>query len=75
MDVHFGSWAFILAIEVLFAIRSYEKIEPYFQVDVNEKLSQKVDAYADDVNLTLPRNEESIREVFSLLDKFEQLSG
>ena len=41
----------------------------------NRGQRRQAEAYADDVNLILPRKEESIREVFSLLDKFEQLSG
>ena len=33
------------------------------------------EAYADDVNLMMPPKEESIREVISVLDKFEKISG
>ena len=72
-----ASILFVLAIEVLLiAIRSNKKIEPYkYSSAINAIISHKVEAYADDVNLILPRKEESIREVFSLLDKFEELSG
>ena len=72
-----ASTLFVLAIEVLLiAIRTNDKIEPYtFQLAFNVKAKHKVEAYADDVNLTLPRKEESIREVITVLDNFEKISG
>ena len=41
----------------------------------NTTLKHKVEAYADDVNLSLPRKESTIREVLAVLKKFEKLSG
>ena len=38
-------------------------------------ISNKVGAYADDVNIMMPRSEASIREVISTLDKFEAIAG
>ena len=73
-----ASILFVLAIEVLLiTIRANQSIEPYkFNMSVHGKLiSNKVDAYADDVNLTLPRKESSIREVVRTLDRFEKISG
>ena len=73
-----ASILFVIAIEVLLTtIRSNPKIEPYkFHLSVHEKLiANKVDAYADDVSLTLPRSEASIREVVDTLDRFEKISG
>ena len=73
-----ASILFVIAIEVLLTtIRSNQAIEPYkFHMSVHDKLiANKVDAYADDVNLTLPRNEASIREVVDTLDRFEKISG
>ena len=35
----------------------------------------KVEAFADDVNIIMPRDKESIREVIHILDKFEVVSG
>ena len=34
-----------------------------------------MEAYADGVNLMMPNKEESVREVISLLDRFEKISG
>ena len=72
-----ASILFVLAIEVLLiAIRTNKKIEPYkYDVPISQPLSHKVEAYADDVNLMMPNKEESIREVISVLNKFEKLSG
>ena len=72
-----ASILFVLAIEVLLiAIRYNEKIEPYkFETPINQPLAHKCEAYADDVNLMMPPKEESIREVISVLDKFEKISG
>ena len=40
----------------------------------NTTLKHKVEAYADDVNLSLPRKESTIREVLAVLKKFEKVS-
>ena len=73
-----ASILFVLAIEILLiTIRTNPKIEPYkFELlSATDKLiSNKVGAYADDVNIMMPRSEASIREVISTLDKFEALS-
>ena len=73
-----ASILFVLAIEVLLiTIRANQAIEPYkFNLSVfGNLITNKVDAYADDVNLTLPRKESSIREVVKTLDRFEKISG
>ena len=73
-----ASILFVLAIEVLLiTIRANPEIEPYkFNLSVfGNLITNKVDAYADDVNLTLPRKESSIREVVKTLDRFEKISG
>ena len=50
-----ASILFVLAIEILLiAIRTNDNIEPYtFQLNFNTTLKHKVEAYADDVNLSL----------------------
>ena len=72
-----ASILFVLAIEILLiTIRNNESIEPYtFLIQFNQTLEHKVAAYADDVNLTMPRKESTIREVLSTLKQFEKLSG
>ena len=73
-----ASILFVLAIEVLLiAIRSNPRIEPYkYELNVLDKIiSQKVEAYADDVNIIMPRSEQSIREVIATLDRFEKIAG
>ena len=74
-----ASILFVLAIEILLiTIRTNPKIEPYkFELlSATDKLiSNKVGAYADDVNIMMPRSEASIREVISTLDKFEAIAG
>ena len=73
-----ASILFVLAIEILLiAIRNNPKIEPYrFQGSVHtQSIQNKVGAYADDVNIMMPRSEKSIREVVSTLDKFEKIAG
>ena len=54
-----------------------EQIIPYkFSKSINEQTIQSIlEAYADDVNLIMPRNERSLREVILTLEKFETLSG
>ena len=42
---------------------------------MDKQISNKVGAYADDVNIMMPRSEASIREVISTLDKFEAIAG
>ena len=73
-----ASILFVLAIEVLLiAIRSNPRIEPYkYELNILDKIiSQKVEAYADDVNIIMPRSEQSIREVIATLDRFEKIAG
>ena len=73
-----ASILFVLAIEILLiAIRMNEQIIPYkFSKSINEQTIQSIlEAYADDVNLIMPRNERSLREVILTLEKFETLSG
>ena len=73
-----ASILFVLAIEILLiTIRSNPKIEPYkYHQNIFEKpITNKVEAYADDVNLTMPRSESSVREVVKTLDRFEIISG
>ena len=72
-----ASILFVLAIEVLLiAIRSNKKIAPYkYEMSVYESISTKLAAYADDVNITMPRSEESLNEVINTLDRFEKISG
>ena len=72
-----ASILFVLAIEILLiAIRTNDNIEPYtFKLNFNTTLKHKVEAYADDVNLSLPRKESTIREVLAVLKKFEKVSG
>ena len=73
-----ASILFVLAIEVLLiAIRSNANIEPYkYETSILGKpISQKVEAYADDVNIIMPRSEKSIKEVMAMLDRFEKLAG
>ena len=41
---------------------------------MDKQISNKVGAYADDVNIMMPRSEASIREVISTLDKFEAIA-
>ena len=72
-----ASILFVLAIEILLiAIRTNEKVKPYeYSVPLPGKLQHKVEAFADDVNIIMPRDKESIREVIHILDRFEVLSG
>ena len=69
------NWRPITLLSTLYKIIS-GVIANRFKVALHGKLiSNKVDAYADDVNLTLPRKESSIREVVRTLDRFEKISG
>ena len=74
-----ASILFVLAIEILLiAIRNNPNIEPYRYEAlsaVDTPISNKVGAYADDVNIMMPRSEASIRETISTLDRFEILAG
>jgi len=66
-----ASILFVLAIEILLiAIRNNPNIEPYRYEAlsaVDTPISNKVGAYADDVNIMMPRSEASIRETISTL--------
>ena len=72
-----ASILFVLAIEILLiAIRNNPKIEPYRYETTNvydKPNTNKVGAYADDVNIMMPRSESSIKETVSTLDRFEKL--
>ena len=74
-----ASILFVLSIEILLiTIRNNPKIEPYKYETlsaIDKPISNKVGAYADDVNIMMPRSESSIREVISILDKFEKIAG
>ena len=74
-----ASILFVLAIEILLiAIRNNQKIEPYryeMLSAMDKPISNKVGAYADDVNIMMPRSEASIRETILTLDRFEKLAG
>ena len=73
-----ASILFVLSIEILLiAIRNNPKIEPYVleRPVIGKPIKTKVGAYADDVNIIMPRSEKSIKEVVSTLDKFEILAG
>ena len=73
-----ASILFVLAIEVLLiAIRSNKKILPYkYQMSVHEPIiASKIEAFADDVNIIMPRSEESLIEVINTLERFEKISG
>ena len=73
-----ASILFVLSIEILLiAIRNNQKIEPYVleRPVIGQAIKTKVGAYADDVTIIMPRNERSLKEVVSTLDKFETLAG
>ena len=59
-----ASILFVLAIEILLiAIRNNPKIEPYRFETMNvfdKPITNKVGAYADDVNIMMPRSESSL---------------
>ena len=40
-----------------------------------ERIETKLEAYADDVNITLQRSESSLRESIRVLEGFEKISG
>ena len=73
-----ASILFVLAIEVLLiAIRANSRIAPYrFHSNFRqENITSTLEAYADDVNLTLPRSESSLRAAVSMLEGFQAVSG
>ena len=73
-----ASILFVLAIEVLLvAIRANNRILPYrFHCNFRqEAITSKSEAYADDLNLTLPRSESSMRAAVSMLEGFQEISG
>ena len=72
-----ASILFVLAIEILLiAIRTNANVKPYeYSVPLPGKLQHKVEAFADDVNIIMHRDKESIKEVIRILDGFEELSG
>ena len=73
-----ASLLFVLCIEILLiAIRSNPKIEPYqyFKGMHTENITSKTEAFADDVTLTLPYKESSIREAVATIESFSKISG
>ena len=73
-----ASLLFVLCIEILLvAIRSNPKVEPYqyFRVLSQEKITSKTEAFADDVTLTLPYKESSLREAVAMFQNFSKISG
>ena len=73
-----ASLLFVLCIEILLvAIRSNPKVEPYqyFRVLTQEKITSKTEAFADDVTLTLPYKESSLREAVAMFQNFSKISG
>ena len=73
-----ASILFVIAIEILLiALRKNQKIRPY-EFDATwkgEPINCKTKAYADDVNILMTRDEESVREVIRVLSQFQVLSG
>ena len=59
------------------AIRRNQKIEPYrYFTSLNqEAITSKTEAFADDVTLTLPYQEASLREAVSMFHRFSRISG
>ena len=73
-----ASLLFVLCIEILLvAIRRNQKIEPYrYFTSINqEEITSKTEAFADDVTLTLPYQEASLREAVSMFHRFSRISG
>ena len=73
-----ASLLFVLCIEILLvAIRRNQKIEPYtYFTSLNqEAITSKTEAFADDVTLTLPYQEASLREAVSMFHRFSRISG
>ena len=73
-----ASLLFVLCIEILLiAIRSNPKIEPYqyFKGLHTENITSKTEAFADDVTLTLPYKDSSIREAVATIERFSKISG
>ena len=73
-----ASLLFVLCIEILLvAIRSNPRIEPYtfFKGLSHETITSKTEAFADDVTLTLPYKETSLREAITMFNNFSKISG
>ena len=74
-----ASLLFVLCIEILLiAIRTNPKVEPYTyfkRLTDKETITSKAEAFADDVTLTLPYKESSLREAVATIDKFGDISG
>ena len=73
-----ASLLFVLCIEVLLiTIRTNPKIESYkfFKGLEGEDISSEAEAFADDVTLTLPYQESSLREAVATFHRFSELSG
>ena len=69
---------FVLAIEVLLIrIRTDKGIKPYsfFAGMGQSPIQSKGSAYADDVNITIPRVESSLRSLIKAIDEFAPVSG
>ena len=73
-----ASLLFVLCIEILLvAIRSNPEIEPYqyFKGLSAEKITSKTEAFADDVTLTLPYKESTLRKAVATIESFSKISG
>ena len=73
-----ASLLFVLCIEILLiAIRSNPKVEPYryFSGLNQDTITSKTEAFADDVTLTLPYKESSLREAVAMFQSFSKISG
>ena len=73
-----ASLLFVLCIEILLvAIRLNPRIEPYryHKVLNQESITSKTEAFADDVTLTLPYQEKSLREAVAMFHRFSKISG
>ena len=62
---------------MLITIRSNPNVKPYtYFTGLNkEPITSKTEAFADDVTLTLPYNEDSLRTAVAIFKKFSKISG
>ena len=73
-----ASLLFVLCIEMLLiTIRTNPNIESYkfFKGLEGEDISSEAEAFADDVTLTLPYQESSLREAVATFNRFSEISG
>merc|ERR1712004_702073 len=69
---------FVLAIEILLIrIRTDKDIKPYtfFSGMGQDPVRSKGSAYADDINITIPRMESTLRALLKAIDAFTPISG